>query len=287
MGVLDQVTQMRNQGLSDSDIVSQLQEDGFHPKTINDALAQADIKSAVDNGMEEMEPTTNQYNEEENAPSPMGERISPKSREYQDDIYTTQPAQSEYSSGNYLSQSGNHSSGMQEIYPQGQEQGSYAASDTDTMVEIAQQVFSEKIRKIQQNLESFNEFKILYQTKTDSISERLRKIENVIDRLQSAILEKVGSYGAGIENVRKEMSMMQDTYGKIVDAVSEKHHSHQHHQAQEHQNHSAPAPAQVSEPKSAPTHHTTTHHIVHHSAPKNHSSKAHSVSSKKHSKKKK
>ncbi|MEK6842206.1 MAG: hypothetical protein AABX84_00160, partial [Nanoarchaeota archaeon] len=147
MGVLDQITQMRNQGLSDSDIVSQLQEDGFHPKTINDALAQADIKSAVDNGMEEMEPTTNQYNEEENAPSPMGERISPKSREYQDDIYTPQPAQSEYSSGNYLSQSGNHSSGMQEIYPQGQEQGSYAASDTDTMVEIAQQVFSEKIRK--------------------------------------------------------------------------------------------------------------------------------------------
>ena len=111
------------------------------------------------------------------------------------------------------------------------------------MVEIAQQVFNEKIKKISQQLENLNEFQALYQAKTDAIYERLKRIEGVIDRLQSAILEKVGSYGTGIESVKKELSMMQDTYAKLTNAVAEKR---EHHSAPEH---------------SAPHHNA---HVVHH-----------------------
>jgi len=56
----------------------------------------------------------------------------------------------------------------------------------------------------------------------------LKRIETSIDRLQSAILEKVGSYGRGLDSVKKEMGMMQDSFGKMVgvlaDKAGEKHH---------------------------------------------------------------
>ena len=248
MGVLEQVIQLRNQGVSDQEIVSQMQEQGVNPRTINDALNQANIKSAV-GGIDEVGA---QMEYSEGVPLPQGgQGYQGKSEEYVDDFYTPQEGYSRSQAQQY---SPGPSSGYQEIYPR--EQG-YVGTDADTMVEIAQQVFSEKIKKIQQQLEGMNEFRTLYQTKTDSISERLRRIESIIDRLQSTILEKVGSYGEGIESVKKELSMMQDTYGKIVGAVAERHH--------------------------APS--SQTHHIVHHKAgPVQHP--AHHAASKKHHRKK-
>ncbi len=249
MGVLDQVIQMREQGFPDQDIVSQLQEQGINPRTINDALNQANIKNAV-GGMDEI-PQGMQYNAED-VPIPQGQeryqpqgQYSPSSQEYADDVYMPQ-AQSTPTPGRseeYTYQEQPYSGGS----------GYAGGTDADTMIEIAQQVFSEKIKKIQVQLEDLNEFRTIYQTRVDGIYERLKKVESTMDRLQSAILEKVGSYGQGIESVKKELSMMQDTYGKIVDAISEKHHAHQEHTT--HQTH-------VPE-----HHHTPEHHHVEQSKP--------------------
>ena len=45
MGVLEQITQMKNQGIPDQEIVSNLQEQGVSPREINDALSQSQIKN--------------------------------------------------------------------------------------------------------------------------------------------------------------------------------------------------------------------------------------------------
>ena len=259
MGILDQIMQMRSQGMSDGDIASQLQEQGIYPKAINDALNQANIKNAVGNGMEDIESPQAEYNDE-NVPMPRDSgEYSPKTEEESEDVYTPRPEHSQPSQ--YVS-----NQSYQEIYPQEQ---NYAETDADTMVEIAQQVFSEKIKKIQQQMGDLNEFKTIYQTKTDSIFERLKKIESIIDRLQSAILEKVGSYGSGIESVKKELSMMQGAYGKILKAVAEQHHT-THHAPTEHAG--TPA-AKHSSPEQ--THNASVQHPAAHSAA--HSGKYHAV----------
>jgi len=250
MGVLEQVIQMREQGMPDQDIVSQLQEQGIHPRSISDALNQANIKSAVGGGAnEDMEQM--QYAAED-IPTPEGLPKYPTgNQEYAEDIYVpqvqTQPKQYSYQGSD--SQAYN--------YPQEGGEQYYSGTDADTMVEIAQQVFIEKIKKIQHQLDSLNEFRAIYQTRVDGIYERLKRIESVMDRLQTAILEKVGSYGAGIESVKKELSMVQDSYAKIAGVVSEKHHHPQQHQSV--QQHTTP---------SRQTHHTKTHSAKKHSRKK-------------------
>ena len=100
-------------------------------------------------------------------------------------------------------------------------------------MEMAEQVFSEKIKKFQKVLDATSEAAILLQTKFDNISERLKKIEGTIDRLQIAILEKVGSYGQNLENIKKEMGMMQDSFSKMVSAPKESPRQEEKPQAKE------------------------------------------------------
>ena len=204
MKVLEQVMQMRNKGTPDEEIINQLKQEGISPKEVNDALNQAQIKSAVSNkeSTQEMRPSVMQ----QGAPSLRQSPPTPQTQE----TYVPQLPQEPLSSQEYSPQ--------QEEYYQGEGYEDYAPEGTsaDTMIEIAEQVFYEKIKKIQKQVEEINEFKILTQAKVDHALERLKKIESVIDKLQIAILDKVGSYGKNLESIKKEMSMMQDSFGKMV-----------------------------------------------------------------------
>jgi hypothetical protein len=193
MGVLESITKMKEQGIPEEEIVTKLQEQRIPPKKIHDALEQSKIKQAVSDE-EQMQPSIMQ-----SAPSPSenaGEIYTPKTQEEQEQVYAPQQNTDEY-------------------YPQENYESSYGAvSSTDTIIEIAEQVFSEKIKKIQTKLEELNEFKTLAQVKLDNATERLKRMETIIDNLQISILDRVGSYGKNIDSVKKEMAMMQDVLKK-------------------------------------------------------------------------
>ena len=210
MGILEQIKQMQNQKIPDQEIISKLQEQGVSPREINDALNQSQIKRAVvDEGMNF---------QDQNAPYPnqqTQENYMPQTQEIP-----------EYSSGGETAQQ------QEYLQPQeGYQQDQYGYSpggidNSDTMIEIAEQVFSEKTKKMQKQIEDLNEFKTLSETKIENISDRLKRIETTIDKLQIAILEKIGSYGENINSIKKEISMMQDSFGKVVNqAVAGAKHS--------------------------------------------------------------
>ena len=189
MGILDQIIGMRNQGISDDEIIARLQERGITPQAINDALNQAEIKKAVSNDYQ-------------NAPG---------------------PSQEEYSSGDYQPQEQQYS--PQEYSPQQNYEQPYSPQgdfDSSTIIEVSEKVFSEKTQKMQKQMKEIIEFKVLAESQINSISDRLKRIETMIDKLQVAILEKVGSYGRGLENVQKEMQMMQESFGKVVNPLADK-----------------------------------------------------------------
>lgn len=198
MGVLEQVTQMRRENRSDEEIISALKNQGISPRDINDALNHAQIKSAVSDimGDDMQAPSPRGYTEQDN-----NEYAQESQQEYaQEQVYTPQPQ-------SYPPQ--DYQQGYGQDYPSQQ-------TSTDTIVEIASQVFDEKISDISRKVDSSEEFKILTAAKLESLNERQKRIEMIIDKLQSAILEKIGNYGSNIESIKKEMSMMQDSFSKVV-----------------------------------------------------------------------
>jgi len=236
MGVLDQVTQMKNQGIPQDEITNKLQEQGVSPKAINDAFNQSQIKDAVSKPVigEGMQPSVG------SAPKPVTQASKPQDigggdfyepPTQQNQSYGT-PSTQEYSEGGEEYGDQEYLPSQQEYYPQ-EGYGDYYESstgfDTDTMIEIAEQVFSEKIRKLQKQLDELESFKAIAETKLNHTVERLKRIEMSIDKLQAAILEKVGSYGRGLDSIKKEMSMMQNSFSKMVPSLAHKSAHHATH----------------------------------------------------------
>ena len=197
MGALEQINKMRMDGISDEEIVGRLQEQGVTPKAINDALNQAEIKKAVGG-----------YGE--NSPQ------APRPQQYAPNVQDV----GEYSAPEEAPQS----VGQQEYYPQEGYAESYSqgTSDTGIIMEIAEQIFSEKTQKIQKQIKEVSDFKAIAESKINSLSDRLKRIEDMMDRLQISILEKVGSYGKNIENVQNEMQMMQDSFSKVINPLADR-----------------------------------------------------------------
>lgn len=189
MGVLEEVTQMKSKGASDEEVTNALKQKGVSPKEISDALSQAKIKNAV--------------SEE----APEEEVYTPQTQETS--TYTPQQAEQYYP--------------QQQYYPQ-ESETTYAppiGTDTDTIMEVADQVFSDKIRDIQKQVELFSEFKTISQAQIQNIDERLKKIESIINSLQNAVLNKIGAYGENLSEIKKEMGMMQDSFSKMINQVAD------------------------------------------------------------------
>lgn len=212
MGALDQITRMKGQGIPDQEIINELSRQGVSPREISDALKQAQIKYAVSNPGDEMQASI-MPNEEIPAPTPNQEY---QPRTYEGNQQTYAPMEQEQYAPQENQQYYQPEAGYTE-YAQP------AGIDTDTVMEIADQIFSEKIKRFQKQLDTTSEAAILLQTKLENVSERLKKIETTIDKLQIAILEKVGSYGQDLGSIKKEMSMMQDSFSKMVSRGSQHH----------------------------------------------------------------
>ena len=248
MGFLDQIKDMEERGFSEPQIINKLQEqEGVSPQEINDALNRSKIKNAVSNQNaieENMQPSimtpekelggSENYGLESPKPSESYQRkFARKTQEIsQEEIPVPTPSQDQTQQQDFQedysppAQYGSNQPmavGPGEEYYGGYDSGGGYAPDTDTMIEISEQVFAEKMKPILKKIEETIEFKTLSETKIENISHRLKRIESQIDNLQSAILEKVGSYGRGLEGVKKEMSMVQDSFGKIVNDLADKH----------------------------------------------------------------
>ena len=296
MSVLDQVMDLKNRGISDQEIIRTLQEQGIPPADISDAFSRAQIKNAVSmSGTEGMEHSILGSEEEPDRlpiegleggtlsdidltpPTPGGfvgqvqmpMKVTKEIAGEFEEMYVPQEAGTYYQPQQYPQ--------YQEYAPQEGYQYPVAPGvlDTDTMIEVSEQVFMEKNKPLQKKLDEMNEFRALAQTRLENVLERLRKIEAIIDRLQSSVLEKVGGYGHGLETVRKEMSMMQDSFSKMVNQTAEKseekhhHQSHPQHHQQQHQQHQQ-SHSQHSQHKEHPQHHAShhEHHVTIHKSRK-------------------
>lgn len=187
VGIIEQIEQLREQGYPDDQIIEALKQSGVSPREINDAINQVQIKNAV-----------------------IGDAGTPPVSGY--DQYGYDPGQ-----GQAQTQTTSYAT-----YPSQDTGSSNYGVDTNTIMEIAEKTFEEKIKKFEKQSSELNEFKTLSQTKIENISERLKRIETMFDQLQIKILEKIGTYGENLDSIKKEMSMMGDSFQKMVNPILDK-----------------------------------------------------------------
>ena len=112
----------------------------------------------------------------------------------------------------------NQQNGNQQSYESQQQEYTPA----ETISEIVDQLLSEKLKKINESVSLLADFKINIETKITDINSRLKKVEDQIDSIKDSVIGKIGSYGRQIETVNKEVEAMQESFGKMVNPLTDR-----------------------------------------------------------------
>ena len=143
-----------------------------------------------------MTPSEAMQTQEESIPAP-----EPSGQSNEQQTYTEPYSQTGYQNN-------------QPAYPQYQQ--SYSMSP-DTITEISEQVASEKLSQIKDELEKILDFRSTIESKISYLDERLKKIEKIIDRLQLSVLQKVGEYVNNVSDLKNEVVETQKSFKSLLD----------------------------------------------------------------------
>ncbi len=210
MSTLERINELKKEGLNENKIFDKLREEGVSPMEIKDSFDQLSIKNAVssENSLE------NNNTMEENYMPSTPEEDSQNSG-YPDQSYTENTQYPEQ----------NFAQAQEEYYSPQAYQGDYSQQgygvDTSTIMEISEQVFAEKTQETEKQINKITEFMNLAESRISDTDKRLERIERIIDNLQIKILEQVGNYGNNLNNIKKEMEMMQDSFSKTLPKFAE------------------------------------------------------------------
>jgi len=198
MSALDRILQLQSQGMQDADVIRILREENVSPTEINDALNQAKVKAAVSD-TDTSYPQTNEFSnmdqsimqQEDIAPQNVNENVGP-----------TQTAQyPQYASYD-----------QQQYYqPQG--------LDTETITEIAEQIVIEKFDEFNQKTGDLVSFKVEVQERIKDLNEKIKRIELSLDKIQQAIIGKIGDYGENLNFIKKDLSNVHETVSKLMNPL--------------------------------------------------------------------
>lgn len=264
MALVEEIKQMRARGLTETQIRDNLKVRGISDKAAYDALSQSQIKQAVEQGEPRFPISREQNNQQgmmdsevesenqgemeksillpsDNNSSEAGEQDSQFQRRRQGmPQYNPQyPSQSQQYETTPPVSSASQNPTVQEYAPEQQASGyqdyqpyqSYTAGPSpDLITEISEQIISEKLSVIRKALEKTIDIRNTLGTKIDYIDERLKRIEKIIDSLQSSILRKVGDYVNDVQDIKKEMIETQKSLSKVFPEIkrTESGDGHEH-----------------------------------------------------------
>lgn len=222
MGALEQVMQLKQQGIPESDIAMYLRDQGIPPKEITEALSQSKIKSelnreeiyAQEQAQEGNYPSEMQSQNEYSMQPSIMLKDQPEEIQQIPSSYEPVTQQQQYPDYQY----------SQQNYPESSQE--YQQTNIETMNEIAEQLIEEKNEKIQKQISILTAFKEEISDEIEKISQRLEKIENNFNNLQSAIIRKIGDYGEDIKNIAKEMHATQESFSKIINPLTDNARKH-------------------------------------------------------------
>ncbi|MDO8460697.1 MAG: hypothetical protein Q7S74_06310 [Nanoarchaeota archaeon] len=244
MGTIEDIRAMQKEGKSEQEIRMSMMQRGVPLQQVSDSFSQLQIKDAVSfsSGVQNSGDLPNipspgasnipvpqdpsyggqsQGAYEGMEPSIIGQEVA---GEVAGGMYSQQPgsygaATQDYAGGDYAGgvssvASGQNAGGAYDQY--GTYQPYQGEMSSDIISEIAEQVVSEKLAPLQEKFEKLADFRTVAEARIGNIDERLRRLEQIIDRLQLSLLQKVGEYVTDVRDIKYELTETQKSFKALL-----------------------------------------------------------------------
>ena len=185
---------MKQQGYSNNQIIQTLQRDGYTSTQIFDAISQSEMTSGQGQPGMDMNPQTQQLGQQ--LPPLASMQMSSMQQPQLQSMPSMQPMQQ-------ISMSGLQSS------PE----------------ELIEAIIEEKWNDLVKDINKVIEWKLKADTKLSTMEQQMKDMQTQFDKLQQAIVGKVGDYDKHILEVSTQLQAMEKVFGKVlptfIDNVSE------------------------------------------------------------------
>ena len=199
---VEQVSAMKQQGYTNSQIISSLQRDGFSSSQIFDALNQVEMRMGVpiDGGADFPSETPQ-------SPPAMTQQYAQASQ-----------TQQQFQLPSALS--GPSSSSSSKAAP------SQISLTADASVEeLVESVIDEKWNELVKDLNKIIDWKNTTENKMTTLEQQFRDLKDQFDRLHASLIGKITEYDRNIQDVGSEIKAMEKVFSKVLpvftDNVSE------------------------------------------------------------------
>ena len=185
---VEQVKSMRQQGITDDQIVETLQRDGYKSTQIFDAMTQADMKPAT-----EVKQVTDDFPDIAgsiaNKPAPHAQPMPVVETDFEP---------------------------MPDFNPN---------VGGENIQEIVESIVDEMWSELEKDVQKIVDWKNSTEKKINSMQEEMKLMKDQFDKLQTAVLGKVGDYDKNIMNVGAEIKALEKAFSNIMpeftDSVSQ------------------------------------------------------------------
>ncbi len=219
---LDAVLMLKQQGLSEAQIIDQLKQQGFKPKEILDALNQAKVKEmASQDVLEGMQPSilSQETNEQVPQPTPEPAQLQVPTPSTQQTQPAQQPMQMPTPVPQPQAQAEIETMPMQTQMHQPMFYEFEQATPTETIEAIAEQIISEKWEQFRQEVGDIAEIKKNFDDKINIINARLDRLEKSFDRLSLMFAERIKTQERTIERFTKEVTSIEQAFQKVLNPL--------------------------------------------------------------------
>lgn len=205
----DKVLNLRQQGMSDNQIVQQMQRENHSSEDIFNALSQADLKAQNTPG-NLPQPTTS----EPEAPS-FNMKNSNSSFNMKNSSPSPQQAAPIMQPPSGMQPPETIPPSPQDI-PQQTYSNPQSTLDIDKIEEIAESIIDEKWDDLVKNVNKIIDWKAEMESKISELEDKNTHLQESFDKLHKGILDKIDDYDKTLLNVGAELKAMNEIFQKIM-----------------------------------------------------------------------
>ncbi len=196
---VNQVIEMRNQGLSNNQIIQNLQRQGYNSTQVYDALNQADMKGGV-------EPVSADNMQSPEPEKPIPQNPTPETQDY--------PQEQSQQPQSYDDQYNN-----QQYAPQFNE--SYYQPNNIGTEELVESIIDEKWEDLVKDINKVVDWKNKTEARIVKIEQNIENLKENFSQIQKAITGKVGEYDKHIQEVGTDIKALEKVFQKVLPKFTE------------------------------------------------------------------
>jgi hypothetical protein len=224
---VSQFLSMKAQGMNNSQIANQLRAAGFSLTQIRDAMAQAEIKSAVMPGgsdmgfnpnvqtggpLPEMMPEENMMNGMPQMPDMQNQGIEQMEMPPLPDVPAAPMGMEMQPQQNYP---------MQQQYPVQQQRGAAPEQIINELQRVIEEIIEEKWSGVEDKLNALEVWKAKLEGNISESNNRIAALNQRLDSISKGIFDKTESYQGTMEDVNTQMEAVEKLMGKLVPSLAE------------------------------------------------------------------